>query len=77
VFLVAVNTWQIAEQKVIDKKFLNIFVVGFFISFIWTFNVKKIAFGNIWEQLSYGMGAGFGTIAGVFFAIKYHGRGKK
>lgn len=35
-FLVAYNTWQIANNKPIQ-----VAVVGFLIAFIWTFNVKR------------------------------------
>ena len=76
VVLVSVNTWQIAEQKVIDYRYLHILVTGFFISFVWSFNVKGVAFGDIWNRLSYAFGAGIGTIAGVTVAMWFHRKRK-
>ena len=63
VVFVAINTWQIAH-----KKYWGIFPVGFMISFVWSFNVKRIAFGDTTDRLAYALGAGFGTLAGVFIA---------
>ena len=62
VFLVAMNTYQIAH-----KYWVGCFVVGFLISFIWSWNVKKIAFGKLSERIIYASGAACGTIAGLLF----------
>lgn len=63
VLLVATNTYQIAH-----KKWIGCFVVGFLISFVWTFNVKKIAFGTIKDRILYATGAAFGTILGLMLS---------
>lgn len=39
-------------------------VTGFLISLIWTFNVKKVAFGGWYDRFAYALGAATGTLAG-------------
>lgn len=63
VVLVAINTYQIAHEK-----YEGVFVVGFLISFVWSFNVKKIAFGDIWDRVIYSSGAAFGAILGLIIS---------
>jgi hypothetical protein len=60
VFFVAVNTYFISRQF-----FLGVFICGFIISLIWSWNVKKIAFGTFKDRLSYALGAGFGSLMGL------------
>jgi hypothetical protein len=43
----------------------GIAVVGFLISFIWSFNVKKIAFGGMADRVVYSMGASAGAVCGL------------
>ena len=62
-FLVALNTWQIANGK-----FLGALVVGFGISLAWTFNIKRIAIGNWPERIVYSTGACAGTASGILIA---------
>ena len=73
VVFVSINTWQIANQNIIDFRFLHIFAVGFMISFVWSFNVKRVAFGTFGDRMSYALGAGLGTIAGVAISILFLG----
>lgn len=63
VFLVALNTWQIANGRV-----LGALVVGFLLSFTWTFNIKSVAFGNWKERIVYSLGAMLGTASGIWLA---------
>lgn len=63
VLLVAVNTYQIANKKYVGAVF-----VSFGISYLWTNNVKKIAFGNMMDRLAYASGAAIGTVVGIFAA---------
>lgn len=63
VFLVALNTWQIANGKLAGA-----LVVGFGISLAWTFNIKRVAFGNWQERLVYSLGAMLGTASGLGLA---------
>ncbi len=43
-------------------------ITGFMISLVWSFNVKKIAFGNIYDRLTYASGAGVGTLLGFYIS---------
>jgi hypothetical protein len=63
VLLVAVNMYQIAHEKWIGS-----FVVGFLISLVWSFNVQKVAFGTIYQRISYSIGAACGTVLGLFLS---------
>lgn len=60
VFFVAVNTYFLANSF-----WLGVFVTSFCISFIWSHNVKKIAFGDMTSRLLYSTGAAFGALAGL------------
>ena len=61
VTLIAMNTYQIANQK-----FIGALLVGFLISLIWTVNVGRVAFGCNWTRLIYATGAMAGTGTGLF-----------
>lgn len=63
VSLVALNTWQIANGKLIGA-----LVVGFGISFVWSFNIKRIAFANNAERIVYCLGASAGTATGLILS---------
>jgi hypothetical protein len=60
VFFVAVNTYFLSKSF-----FAGVFICGFLISFIWSWNVKKIAFGTIHDRIAYASGAGFGSLVGL------------
>ena len=60
VFLIAINTYQIANGKLAGA-----FVVGFGISLVWTLNVKSVAFGMWRDRVAYSVGAAFGTASGM------------
>ena len=61
VFFVALNTWLITQRN-----FLGVLVVSFLISFIWSFNVKKVAFGSMRDRVIYSLGASIGGLTGLF-----------
>jgi len=61
VLLVVVNTVLISHQKP-----LGIFFVGGLISLVWSWNVKRVAFGNWKERITYSLGAGSGSLAGYY-----------
>ncbi|MBX3288344.1 MAG: hypothetical protein KF855_03270 [Acidobacteria bacterium] len=67
VLLVCVNTWQIAHAK-----WLGVFVVGFLISYVWTWNVKKVAFGGQKDRFIYALGAAVGAVAGLMIAVRFY-----
>lgn len=61
VFFVAINTWLITKQQ-----YIGVIIVSFLISFIWSFNVKKVAFGTLKDRLVYSLGAAIGGLTGLF-----------
>ena len=63
VALICLNTWQIANGKIHGA-----LVVGFLISLVWTFNVKRVAFGDWKTRLVYSSGACAGTGTGILAA---------
>lgn len=63
--LISANTFFIAKGYI-----PGLIVGGFFISYIWTYNVKKIAISTHPERILYSLGAMFGTIFGFFLAQK-------
>ncbi len=64
VFFVAINTYLICKEF-----YLGIAIVGFLISFIWSWNIKKIAFGTMNDRILYSLGAGIGASTGVFITV--------
>lgn len=64
VFFVAINTFFIS--KVV---YSGVFICGFIISFIWSFNVKKVAFGTMNDRLFYSFGAGIGSLTGLIISV--------
>lgn len=60
VVFVAINSYQIAHEK-----WTGSVVVAFLISAIWSWNVKKIAFGGWLDRLVYAAGASCGCLLGM------------
>jgi hypothetical protein len=60
VFFVAVNTFFISKGY-----YVGVLVCGFIISFIWSFNVKRVAFGTNTDRLIYASGAALGSLFGL------------
>jgi hypothetical protein len=67
VFLVALNTYQVAQGK-----WLGALVVGFGISLVWTLNIKRIAFAGWKDRLVYSTGAMCGTGTGILAANLFY-----
>lgn len=63
VTFVAMNVIFISQHKWIPLLF-----TGFMISFIWTLNVKKVAFGGWADRFTYAFGAMCGTGLGVLIS---------
>ena len=61
VFFIAVNTYFLAKEM-----YLGVVVSSFMISLIWSFNVKKIAFGSTAHRITYALGATFGSVFGLW-----------
>lgn len=66
IFFVAVNTYLISKSNLI-----GVFLCSFLISFIWAHNIKKIVFGSIKSYFTYSLGAGVGSLCGLFFCINF------
>lgn len=61
VFFVVINTYFISKGYL-----LGIIICGFIISFIWSHNVKKIAFGSEYDRFIYSLGAMSGSLTAYF-----------
>jgi hypothetical protein len=46
--------------------FIGVFIVSFLISLLWAFNVSKVAISTLNQKITYALGAGFGSIFGLF-----------
>ena len=62
VFLVVLNTYFITREFL-----FGILGCGFLISFVWSHNVKKVAFGSEWDRIIYSLGAMTGSILAFYF----------
>lgn len=63
VFLVVLNTYFIAKDQIIGVIFCS-----FGISYFWSHNVKKVAFGSEGDRLLYALGAMLGGVTGFYTA---------
>lgn len=52
-----------------ENKSTGVFIVGVIISFIWSWNVKKIAFGSMSDRIYYSLGAGLGSLFGLVCSV--------
>lgn len=60
VYFVSVNTYFIS------KDFGGgVLIAAFMISYVWSINVKKVAFGTQGDRISYAIGAALGSFAGL------------
>ena len=63
VTLVCLNTWQIANGKI-----LGAIIVSFMLSFVWCFNIQRIAFSNLNDKIIYSLSACSGTATGLLLS---------
>lgn len=63
VIFVAMNTVFIAHYKLLPN-----FLTGFLISYVWTWNVKRVAFGDHGDRIAYASGAAIGSVTGTVAA---------
>ena len=63
VFLISCNTYFISQGF-----YAGVAVMGFLISFVWSFNVRRVALGTWQDRIKYSLGAGVGSIAGLLFS---------
>ena len=60
VYFVAVNTVFLSRAI-----YLGVVVAAFLVSFVWSFNVKKVAFGTTADRVIYSVGAMTGSVVGL------------
>lgn len=60
VLLVSINTVLVTKSL-----YVGVLATSFLISFVWSFNVKKVAFGSMTDRVFYSAGAAMGGITGV------------
>ena len=65
-FFVAVNTYFIASKNIYGT-----LIAGFIISLVWSFNVKKVAFGSVLDRFVYAFGAAVGSACGLIVSMNY------
>lgn len=63
VVFVAMNTVFIAHHALLSN-----FLTGFAISYVWSWNVKRVAFGDHGDRLAYAIGAAVGSVTGTVLA---------
>jgi hypothetical protein len=61
VFFMAINTVFLSRRT-----FLGVAVCSFIISMIWSWNVKKVAFGSVSDRIIYSLGACCGSLTGLW-----------
>lgn len=64
VLFVAINTYFLSKEF-----YIGVFFCGFIISLIWSWNVKKVAFGTIQDRFIYASGAAFGSLLGLIISV--------
>lgn len=60
VYFVAVNTVFLSRAM-----YGGVVIAAFLVSFTWSFNVKKVAFGTMSDRIVYSMGAMTGSLIGL------------
>ena len=60
VYFVAVNTVFLSRAM-----YSGVVVAAFLVSFVWSFNVKKVAFGTTADRVIYSVGAMTGSVVGL------------
>jgi len=61
VYFVSVNTYFIAKEI-----YLGVIFAAFMINIIWSFNIKRMAFGSLIDRMTYAVGATIGSVAGLW-----------
>jgi hypothetical protein len=65
--LVSVSTILITQHY-----YFGIFIVGFLISLLWTYNVSRIAISTFKQKITYSLGAGTGAVSGVLLTQLFY-----
>ncbi len=69
-FIAILQTSMIVGSQVCSSRgsYVGVLFVGFGISFVWTLNVKRAAFGGWLDRSIYAGGAAVGSIMGMWIA---------
>jgi hypothetical protein len=60
VYFIAINTYFLSKEI-----YLGVIIAAFMISMVWSYNIKKIAFGTLMDRVLYSLGATIGSVAGL------------
>ena len=60
VYFVSVNTYFLAKEY-----YVGVFFGAFMINIIWSFNVRRVAFGSMMDRFLYALGAAIGSVIGL------------
>lgn len=69
VYFVAINTVFLSKEI-----YIGVFFAAFMISMIWSWNIKKVAFGSFYDRIAYSLGATAGSMLGLYtcsFILKF------
>lgn len=61
VFFVAINTYFLSKGL-----YIGVLFASFAVSMVWSFNIKKLAFGSKTDRVIYALGATLGSVMGLF-----------
>lgn len=61
VYFVAVNTFLITQSM-----YLGVLAASFMVSFVWSYNVKRVVFGSFTDRVAYATGTALGSVSGLF-----------
>jgi hypothetical protein len=64
VFFVSLNTFFLSKEL-----YVPVFASSFLISMIWSFNVRRVAFGSMRDRVSYSLGAACGAVLGLLTGV--------
>ena len=62
VLFVSINTVLLAKGY-----YAGVFFAAFTISFLWCFNISRVALGSLRQKLVYSFGAACGSVCGLYF----------
>lgn len=63
VFFIAINTYFLSREL-----YIGVLMASFMISMVWSFNIKKIAFGSMFDRIIYSIGATLGSLFGLYIS---------
>jgi hypothetical protein len=66
VSLITAQTWMVSHAAL-----SGMIIVSFLISFVWTINVKRVAFGGWVDRFIYSAGASAGALCGILIAMHF------